>query len=842
MKKNISLKSALLIIFILLAIVPMIIIGIIAQSILANTLKEDIQKENSIIANAVKDQTKVFIKYNKNILTLIKNALNRDRNVNLSLLTNNFENIETIQLLTQEGKVSKISSEDKTAIGIDYSEKPFFKEAIKKGKKDKIYFSPSFLSVDGKPTITSSIAYKNGVILTYFDLQELTNNIANLSHQKTKYIGIVDSTGTYIAHSDISKVFERINIHEMDFIDTVSNSLNPAENFVIEDFDGERVLLNTALIKESNWIVIVYQPTEFAYSPIIHLKIAFGTSMLITVLVSSILGYFLSNRISKPILSLVEITKSISKGNYDINFQMKNYSEFNHLIENFNTMAEAVYNREKEIKESEKRIKKFFEVLPLAVHIVDKDGNPVLINKRGKDIFRIKKLESNIDEILDKVNFYYNNSEEKIPVDKLPLIKALQGKYVYTDNFEIEINGDRIPLEVWSAPIYDNENNIEFAMGIFADITLKKLTEKRIRESEEKYRILVETASDSIFALNADGIFVSANKEAARQIGITKEGLINNSLFQIFPKEVAEGNLYAIKQIYETGKPILGRETKVPTVDGEKWFNTSLVPVKNAEGKILYVVAISRDISEKKKMEANLKNMMSKLKESNKELEQFAYIASHDLQSPVRTIINYLQMLEKKYLQNLDETGLFYIQRAIMSGKRMNTMVNDLLSYSRVTIKAKEYVLCDLNKILQDVIDNLEYLIVETGAEITYDNLPSVYCDNMQIGRLFQNLISNGIKYRKEGVKPQIKISVFKKSAKYIFSVSDNGIGIENEFYKKIFMIFQRLHTKEEYSGNGIGLAICKKIVERHGGKIWVDSVYGEGTAFYFSLPTSLAD
>lgn len=231
-----------------------------------------------------------------------------------------------------------------------------------------------------------------------------------------------------------------------------------------------------------------------------------------------------------------------------------------------------------------------------------------------------------------------------------------------------------------------------------------------------------------------------------------------------------------------------------------------------------------------------LEQAVTELRRSNQELEQFAYVASHDLQEPLRKIASFCNLLESRYAEQLDEKANVYLHYIVDGAMRMQALVNDLLLYSRVTTRGKEFAPVDLNNALQEALANLDVAVTEGNARVTHDPLPTVNGDTAQLGRLFQNLVGNAIKYRGEAA-PQVHIAAASESDEWVFSVRDNGIGIAPEYAERIFVIFQRLHTREEYGGTGIGLSVCKKIVERHGGRIWVESQEGCGATFYFSLP-----
>lgn len=237
-----------------------------------------------------------------------------------------------------------------------------------------------------------------------------------------------------------------------------------------------------------------------------------------------------------------------------------------------------------------------------------------------------------------------------------------------------------------------------------------------------------------------------------------------------------------------------------------------------------------------KKTKKRLDTVIQDLARSNKELEQFAYVASHDLQEPLRMVASYTQLLERRYNHLVDEKGKQFIYYAVDGANRMQQLISDLLTFSRVGTRGKEFKKTDLNAVCDRALTNLKMTIDEQHADVLYDALPVVFADGGQMTQLFQNLIGNAIKFHNADL-PQVRIHAVEKDDEWIISVSDNGIGIDETYKERIFVIFQRLHTKNAYAGTGIGLAICKKIIERHGGTIWFESTLGKGTTFYFTVP-----
>ena len=244
----------------------------------------------------------------------------------------------------------------------------------------------------------------------------------------------------------------------------------------------------------------------------------------------------------------------------------------------------------------------------------------------------------------------------------------------------------------------------------------------------------------------------------------------------------------------------------------------------------------SQETAGQESAQAGLPGKTQDLSPSNDDLKQFAYVASHDLQEPIRMVVRYSQLLEKHLQGKLDAEGWEYLNFVVDGANRMQSLISDLLAYSVVSARLEPLEKIDTAKILRHAMKNLQLAIAESSAEIICDPLPQVWANPVQLTQLFQNLIGNSLKFQREK-HPKIHISAQQKDNEWLFSVQDNGIGLDEQYALRIFDIFQRLHTREEYPGTGIGLAICKKIVERHGGRIWVKSILGEGSTFYFTIP-----
>jgi PAS domain S-box-containing protein len=349
--------------------------------------------------------------------------------------------------------------------------------------------------------------------------------------------------------------------------------------------------------------------------------------------------------------------------------------------------------------------------------------------------------------------------------------------------------------------------------------------------SEQLFRAVVESAPNGVVMVDRQGVIVLVNRETERLFGYPREELLGRSIDMLVPERLRQqhpGDREAFFGNPHSRAMGAGRDLYGVRKDGaEIPVEIGLNPISTGDG--LFVLASVVDISPRKQAEEELRR-------SNDELERFAYVASHDLQEPLRTVASYLQLLERRYRERLDGDALEFIDFAVGGARRMEQLIQDLLAFSRVGTQGEAPSITGTEDALRDTLNSLRAAIDNSGAAITSGALPPVMADAGQLRQLLANLIGNALKFRGEA-PPQVHVEAVRDGRFWRFSVADNGIGIAPEFFERIFVIFQRLHVREAYPGTGVGLAICRKIVDRHGGRIWLTSTPGSGTTFFFTLP-----
>jgi PAS domain S-box-containing protein len=488
---------------------------------------------------------------------------------------------------------------------------------------------------------------------------------------------------------------------------------------------------------------------------------------------------------------------------------------------------------------SEHRYRRLFESARDGILMLDAktgkitDVNPVLINMPGYT--RAQLFEKEIWEI---------GGFKDIAANQEKFLELQEKQFVRYEDLPVETSAGQIINVEFVSNVYI-ENSQKVIQCNIRNITRRKVAEATLAKSESRYRGLMNNLEAGVVFHAADTSILMSNPKAAELLGIPAnqmDGKLAIDPQWQFLTEMGTPLLienYPVNQIIQTRLPIKNFITgiKRPATKDIGWLLVNGFPVLNNCGEIEEMLISFIDLTEMKNAGEALEKITSDLKISNADLENFAFVASHDLQEPLRMVHSFLNLLEKKLMNQLDDTTRQYIRFAVDGADRMKILINDLLQYSRIGNIKDHFSSVDTNKLMIDILYTLSQPIADSGATITTINLPVLRANKTLMNELLLNLVSNALKYRSDKA-PVIELGAVEAVDACTFYIKDNGIGIGAEYFDKIFIIFKRLHTKETYAGTGIGLALCKRIVETHKGKIWVKSELGKGSTFYFTIPT----
>ncbi len=621
--------------------------------------------------------------------------------------------------------------------------------------------------------------------------------------------------------------------------------LSPDINKLVDEADAVALSLveDSEYLKEllDGKIVIATQKGERAEELGIRTTVAVSVAGIVFVIIGS---FVLTRNITKPIQALTSVARIITEGDLDKRVSIKSSDEIGQLAGAFNYMTaklkdfytnleEKVSERTKELDKTNRELQKeivehrradekvqqqneflnnVLESLTHPFYVIDADDYTI---KMANSAAKLGSLSEDLTcyGLTHKRSEPCSGDDDPCPVKEIKKTK----KPITVEHVHYDKDGNARNVEVHGYPIFDGDGNVTQIIEYSLDITERKRAEEEIRNlakfpSEDPNPVLrISRDCTVLYANNAGSPILEA-------WGCRKG------------QHVTEPWCKLIADVFNSG------EAATFDIDSHDCtFSVTLAPVPESD----YINVYGFDVTERNLVKQKLERAVLELKRTNDDLLKFASVASHDLQEPLRMITSYLQLLVKRYSGKLNADADEFIGFAVDGAKRMQGLINDLLAYSRVGTRGRAFKLCDCEAILTKAITGLNRMIEENGATVTYAPLPTIEVDATQLEQVFRNLISNAIKYRREDEAAHVYISAEQKNDEWLFSVRDNGIGIKPEYFERIFVIFQQLHGKGEYGGdgNGAGLAICKRIVERHGGRIWVESEPAKGSTFYFTIP-----
>lgn len=576
-----------------------------------------------------------------------------------------------------------------------------------------------------------------------------------------------------------------------------------------------------------------------------------------------VIGWFLARGLTVPIRALALGTERIAKGDLGHQIKIESTDEIGQLASAFNKMTGDLQR----ITVSRNYVDNIIQSMADTLIVVDSDGTIETVNLALCDLLGYEK-----EELIGKPVATVFAEEEQARVGQMFGDFVRQGLIHNVDTIYVSKEGRKIPVSFTGSVMHRADGKIRGLICVATNVAVRKRMEEALRNSEERYKRLARMSPGIIFTIDPKGIFTFLN-EAIRELGYEPEELVGKHFSTIMPPDEVEAvSRSGVLPRYTGGKardvdaPKLfderragERKTKnleisLLTKDAKKQSRDSSEPVSGRrvvevttsglytedagtnEKTFLGTIGVLQDITERKRAEEELEKTIKELGRSNAELEQFAYVASHDLKEPLVVILGYLQQIKRHSGGTLEENVEKFVNRAVEGTIRMESLINDLLVYSRIGTGDEELKPTDCSDIIERVLDNLKTAVDESDIEVTHGKLPTVMADPTQLGLLFQNLIGNAVKFHGDAPS-KVHISAVAKGRGWQFSVRDNGIGISSKDINHIFDIFRRMHDRKKYPGTGIGLSICKKIVERHGGRIWVESESGKGSTFHFTIP-----
>ena len=485
--------------------------------------------------------------------------------------------------------------------------------------------------------------------------------------------------------------------------------------------------------------------------------------------------------------------------------------------------------REQALTETKRRFEAIFEDPNILVGLLDTDGVVLDINETAMEYIHAD-LEAVQGEPFWETP-WWGDGEGISGKVKEWTNRAANGEYV---DFEADLtrpDGERYTLDGTFRPVTDENGEVISVIVSDRDITERREYERQLEQSEQRYRTLAESFPNGIVTLYDDDLrYTVAEGQALRFLSVSKEDLEGQTVREVWDEESAS----VLEPLLASA--LRGEEGSIELSHAGREWLVHTAPITDSDGEVFAGMTMAQDITEQVEREQELERSNRRLEESNERLEQFAYAASHDLQEPLRMVSSYLRLIDDRYADRLDEDGQEFLAFAVDGADRMREMIDALLDYSRVETRGDPLEPVSLDTVVEDVLADLSLQIDEANADVRVESLPRVAGDPNQLRQLFQNLLDNALTYA-GAAPPTVRVSAERTGDDWEIAVRDEGIGMEPTATDGVFEVFQRLHSREEYEGTGIGLALCERIVERHGGEIWAESEPGEGSTFTFTLP-----
>ena len=659
-----------------------------------------------------------------------------------------------------------------------------------------------------------------------------------------RYGFVTDSRGLIIAHQAIPSYVE----DQTDFSSTppIKAALSGKQGTMrfVSAIDGIEKLGAFSQLPGTYWAVAYVVPVSIAFEPVNRLTVYLAGLGIFMIILMGLAALLISRQVTRPIERLAAAAAKVGAGDLSQRVGIESGDEVGRLGASFNSMAISLQatTLERDRAEAAKlRAESIVTATRTAREMVENMSDPVILAGPDGRIVGFNQATTDL----------WGYGEELIGTPPTTLVVEREASTVfgvikeamekgYAKNVQhTALTRDKreIPILLSVVMLRDADGNPLNMVAVARDISELKKAEAALNESLERFRVASGAVSDLVWEWDIHSGKLEWYGDIDARLGY-KQGEFPRTIEAwgglIHPEDFARVD-HILNEHLENSAPYVV-EYRIGSKDGgiQYWYDSGTA-LRDSSGKPYKMIGAVADITGRKKAEEKLRDALSELQRSNSELEQFAYVASHDLQEPLRMVSSYVQLIEKRYKDKLDEDAHDYINFAVDGARRMQSLINDLLEFSRVGTRGQSFKPMASTNALNTALHNLEIAISDSGATVTHGKLPLIVGDEGQVVQVFQNLVGNAIKFHGKE-PPRIDIAAEKRVDEWVFSVNDNGIGIDQQFFDRIFIVFQRLH-RDEYSGTGIGLSVVKKIVQRHGGHVWLESEPGKGSTFYFTIP-----
>ena len=733
------------------------------------------------------------------------------------------------------GKV--IASSDAAWLGADIAGQEYYRAAIQQHEPvlSDLLESP----LDGRPIIVVAVAVYSpqnevrGVVTATINADDFRPSIPRVVSSPSGSTTLFDRLGQLVYRHP----FQPLTWQQRRAYGASDKALQAAlaghegSGTHISPIDALERLVARVPIGQTGWVAGAGRPQSEVFAPVISSMLPSAILSLLALAATVVLAMVISWRITHGLEDLRRRTVALSQGRLEPRAVTSTIPELNSLATAYNHMAAARISAENALRESQTFLKGIIENAPAAVYVKDLLGHWTLVNRRMEELFGRprQELEGKTDhDLMPAV------AADRVRANDQVVLSTRQPQQF--EELITTIAGERMFVTV-KFPLLDERGEPYAVCGISTDITDRKQMEEALRLGEERLKVAAESAEVGMWHWDIINDQLLWDEQVYRhhyvQPDVTPTYRLLLQTIHPDDRQRVDG---LVQESIQQQTPYRNEFRVIDPQGQVHWIASRGRVFYDDHGQPLRMHGVCFDITDRKQAQEALERTAAELARSNQDLEQFAYIASHDLQEPLRMIGGYVQLLQRHYADALDDKAKQYIEYAVDGAARMGNLINDLLQYSRLGTRTKPFAPTDMQRLLENVLLGLRVSLRESGAVITHEVLPTIQADDTQMAQLLQNLLSNAIKFRGDQ-PPQIHVGAKRGKNEWVFSVSDNGIGIDPQFHDRIFLIFQRLHTRKAYSGTGIGLAICKKIVDRHGGRIWIRSKPGEGSTFYFTIP-----